>query len=48
MASVAPLFPIKNFMKSVVPTPDVDWRDKDAPTAVPPIKTGRVREVSIV
>ena len=41
-ASVAPLFPTANLMKSVVPTPEVDLRVSDEPAAVPPTSIGLV------
>ena len=45
IASVPPLFPTKNLMKSVVPAPEVDCSESDEPAPVPPITKGSVIEV---
>src|SRR3989344_3014580 len=45
IAVVPPLLPTLKLIRSVVPTPDVDCKDKDEPTAVPPISRGLVIEV---
>lgn len=48
MASVPPLFPTRNLIKSDVPTPEVDCKERLDPTPVPPITKGTVAEVAMV
>jgi hypothetical protein len=45
IASVAPAFPTRNLIKSVVPAPDVDCSERPEPAVVPPYIRGSVIDV---
>ena len=42
------MLPTVNFIKSVVPTPEVERNSRDEPTAVPPMCIGLVIDVATV
>ena len=48
MASVPPLLPTLNLIKSVEPTPEVERSSREEPAAVPPMTRGTVSEVAVV